>query len=339
MGKTLKKTSLTQSLNEKKCKILNPKNLNKCVQIASKSNYVLLGESTHGTREYYDLRLKMTKRLIHIHGFNTVFFETEWSIGYQLNLWIHNKIHRNLEDLLNELCNEYPKWMVNNEFIEKLLRFMKRWNKKQKRKVFFYGIDCQNVELAKENLCHDKTINCKIVQKIIENYPHMNKSNYWNKRDSFWFYVMELMKKQRQSKFVLWAHNSHIGDCKAGTNNQHKLNIGSLLNKAYKAFRIGFSTYEGSVFASDKWDKEGKQLKLKKASEKSFEHDFHFIAKRKKMKSFIYYCDPTIKSKKLFRYVGVVYDFKHEYQAHYSETNINKEYNVIIYIDKTNSIL
>ena len=123
MVKTIKKTSDTGAININNCKVLNLTNLNKCIKLASQSNYVLLGESTHGTKEYYDLRLKITKKLIGSYHFNTVFFETEWSIGYQLNLWIHSKIHKKLKDLLNELCNEYPKWMVNNEFIQKLLVF------------------------------------------------------------------------------------------------------------------------------------------------------------------------------------------------------------------------
>ena len=39
------------------------------------SNLVLLGESTHGTLEFYKIRSRITKRLILEKGFNIIFFE------------------------------------------------------------------------------------------------------------------------------------------------------------------------------------------------------------------------------------------------------------------------
>ena len=39
--------------------------------------------------------------------------------------------------------------------------------------------------------------------------------------------------------------------------------------------------------------------------------------------------------KHYFRYVGVVYDPIHEMEAHYQMTDINKEFNIVIYMDKT----
>ena len=55
-----------------------------------------------------------------------------------------------------------------------------------------------------------------------------------------------------------------------------------------------------------------------------------------KLKSFIYYCNPSFTDEKSFRYVGVVYDTDNEYESHYQKTNINREYDCIIYIDQTN---
>ena len=52
--------------------------------------------------------------------------------------------------------------------------------------------------------------------------------------------------------------------------------------------------------------------------------------------SIIYNCNPSLKIDKLFRYVGVVYDSKNELNAHYQLTNINKEFDIIIFIDNTN---
>ena len=39
---------------------------------------VLLGESTHGTEEFYRTRVAITKRLIEERGFTAVVFEGDW---------------------------------------------------------------------------------------------------------------------------------------------------------------------------------------------------------------------------------------------------------------------
>jgi len=320
--------------------LLNYKNIVELLQSIQNYNYILLGESTHGTEEFFLLRYVMTILLIKNFNFNTVLFEMEWSIGYQINLYIHSKINKDIKKFVNQLFIHYPKWMGNNEIIIKLILFLKQWNDthNENKKVYFYGIDCQNIEIANQNICYDKNINCKIVQKIIKNYHHMKNSNdYWNQRDKFWLTIINHIKKERNSKFILWAHNSHIGNCKANIDNDpNKINIGYLLNKSYQSFKIGFSTYEGTVKASKKWDGPGRKYSLKKAHKDSFEYSLHLLTKKLNKNSIIYICNPKLKIEKLFRYVGVIYNSENEMNAHYQLTNINKEYNIVIFINKTN---
>ena len=87
--------------------------------------------------------------------------------------------------------------MGNNEYIMHLILFMKKWNDTHSKKVYFYGIDCQDLELAKQNLCHDKTLHCAVIQQIIQNHSKMNKStSYWNQRDKFWQHVSKFVNKK-----------------------------------------------------------------------------------------------------------------------------------------------
>ena len=318
------------------CEKANFKNIYEILKKVRSYSYVLLGESTHGTDEYFALRLAITIFLIKDFGYNTILFETDWSLGYQLNLYIHSKINKNIKTFFNEVFQDYPKWMGNNEYMMNLILFMKRWNETHSKKVFFYGIDCQDIELAEQNLCHDKTLNCSIVQDIIKNYAHMKKStSYWNVRDTFWHHVIQKIQRHKQSKFALWAHNSHIGNVKANIHQPNKVNIGYLLDKSRKSFKIGFSTYQGTVKASKAWSKPGRKYALNKAHKDSFEYLFHELSKSMKVNRFIYHCDPSLSVHKLFRYVGVVYDSKNEMTAHYQMTNINREFNIVIFIDTT----
>ena len=315
----------------------NYNNLMKNIESFKNKQYVLLGESTHGTEEFYLLRLIITQILVEKYNYNTVLFETEWSIGYQLNLFIHSQIEGNIKTILNNVSQSYPKWMINNEYIMKLLLFLKQWNLTHKKKVYFYGVDCQDIDLAYQNVCDDKTMNCFIIKKLIMNYKKMNQSgNYWNDRDTFWKYIIDQIKNERDSKFILWAHNSHIGNCKADPKNDHKINIGYLLDRTYQSFKIGFSSYEGTVKASKKWNGPGRKYKLLKAHKDSYEYLFHKICEEQNTNSLIYISDSKLKMNKLFRYVGVVYDTKNEMSSHYSVTDINKEFNILIFVDVTN---
>ena len=51
---------------------------------------VLLGESTHGTEEYYRTRAEITKRLVDERGFNVVVFESDWPFMRQVNEYTHS---------------------------------------------------------------------------------------------------------------------------------------------------------------------------------------------------------------------------------------------------------
>ena len=44
---------------------------------------VLLGESTHGTEEFYRIREAVTKRLVEERGFTAVLFEADWPAEQQ----------------------------------------------------------------------------------------------------------------------------------------------------------------------------------------------------------------------------------------------------------------
>src|SRR3990167_3805703 len=58
------------------------------------------------------------------------------------------------------------------------------------------------------------------------------------------------------SKFVVWAHNSHLGDDQATEmKDRGELNLGQLMREHFKdrTFSIGFSTYCGTVTAAQDW--------------------------------------------------------------------------------------
>lgn len=50
--------------------------------------YVLLGESSHGTAEFYKIRAEISKRLIVEKGFTFIAVEGDWPACQQINRYI-----------------------------------------------------------------------------------------------------------------------------------------------------------------------------------------------------------------------------------------------------------
>src|SRR5216684_9384518 len=54
------------------------------------SRFVLIGEASHGTHEFYRLRAEITKRLIAEKGFNAVAVEADWPDAFRVNRFVRN---------------------------------------------------------------------------------------------------------------------------------------------------------------------------------------------------------------------------------------------------------
>src|ERR1700730_10181415 len=52
------------------------------------ARFVLLGEATHGTHEFYQQRAVITQRLISEKGFNAVAAEADWPDAYRVNRYV-----------------------------------------------------------------------------------------------------------------------------------------------------------------------------------------------------------------------------------------------------------
>src|ERR1700716_3378685 len=53
------------------------------------ARFVLLGEASHGTHEFYHERAQITQRLIKEKGFTAVSVEADWPAAYRVNRYVH----------------------------------------------------------------------------------------------------------------------------------------------------------------------------------------------------------------------------------------------------------
>ncbi|MCM4159790.1 erythromycin esterase family protein [Antarcticibacterium flavum] len=107
------------------------------------ASYVLLGEASHGTHEYYTWRAKITKRLILEKGFSFIAVEGDWPDCYRINKWLKDPNDTTaVKDVLSQF-NRWPTWMWANWEIAALAGWLKDHNSSlpEEKKIGFYGLD------------------------------------------------------------------------------------------------------------------------------------------------------------------------------------------------------
>lgn len=105
--------------------------------------FVLLGEATHGTHEFYEARTEITKRLITEKGFTAVTVEADWPDAYRVNRYVRglgNDVQPT--DALDDFTR-FPLWMWRNQEIVDLVHWLRRHNDNlaPDDRIGFYGLD------------------------------------------------------------------------------------------------------------------------------------------------------------------------------------------------------
>lgn len=133
----------------------NAKDLDPLLERIGDSRYVLLGEATHGTHEYYTWRAEISKRLITEKGFSFVAVEGDWPDCFKINRWVKGLLDSDtgIKDVLKEF-KRWPTWMWANWEIAAFARWMKKHNSNldQTEKVGFYGLDVYSLWESMETI-------------------------------------------------------------------------------------------------------------------------------------------------------------------------------------------
>ncbi len=108
------------------------------------AHYVLLGEASHGTHEYYTWRSAITKRLIQEKGFSFIAVEGDWPDCYCINRFIKGYDNSGTHSVgILKSFERWPTWMWSNWEIVALVDWLRGYNEDMPahKKAGFYGLD------------------------------------------------------------------------------------------------------------------------------------------------------------------------------------------------------
>jgi erythromycin esterase-like protein len=110
----------------------------------SDARIVLLGECTHGTREFYRARAAITRRLVERHGFRILAIEGDWPDTAELDRYLRS--HGRWGD--RAAFVNFPRWMWRNREFLLLLRDLRRWNEDRRPddRVAIRGLDIYSLK-------------------------------------------------------------------------------------------------------------------------------------------------------------------------------------------------
>lgn len=111
---------------------------------------VLIGEASHGTHEFYQVRAEITQRLIVEKGFTAVAVEADWPDAYRVNRFVRGESDDQDANAALSGFRRFPTWMWRNTEVREFVGWMRALNERlvEGTRVGFYGLDLYSLHTS-----------------------------------------------------------------------------------------------------------------------------------------------------------------------------------------------
>jgi len=110
---------------------------------AARASIVLIGEASHGTKDFYATRADLTRRLIAEHGFRAVTLEADWPDTFRAHRYVTGRSDD--RDAVTALADfrRFPAWMWRNETMRDFVDWLAEFNRSrpENNAVGLFGLD------------------------------------------------------------------------------------------------------------------------------------------------------------------------------------------------------
>lgn len=191
--------------------------------------------------------------------------------------------------------------------------------------------------------------NARLISNAERYYRSMfsGRASSWNLRDTHMADTIDelrahIRRQARSGKLAVWAHNSHLGDCRATEMSRRgELNVGQLMRERHggRVLSVGFTTHSGTVTAASDWDAPAERKTVRPALPDSYERLFHDLGAG----DFLLDCSApearmALAKPRLERAIGVIYRPETERQSHYFEACLPEQFDAVVHFDTTRAV-
>lgn len=193
------------------------------------------------------------------------------------------------------------------------------------------------------------TQNARVIRSAEQYYRsiYRGRAESWNLRDRHMYDTLQALLDHRgpDSKTVVWAHNSHVGDARVtGMGWGGRFNLGELCRIAHgrEAVLLGMGTDRGEVAAADNWDGQMRIKQVLPSRADSWEWQFRRAAVPASLTD---WRDPRRQALReklseplLGRNIGVIYRPETERQSHYSQAVLAEQFDGYLWFEQTHAV-
>ncbi|HEU4581400.1 MAG TPA: protein-L-isoaspartate(D-aspartate) O-methyltransferase [Polyangiaceae bacterium] len=118
----------------------SPAELDALLDRIGDARVVLLGESTHGSSEFYRMRARISRVLIERRGFDFIAIEGDWPDAARVDDYVQGEPARSRVEFTP--FARFPQWLWRNREMLELVDWLRDFNVRQaRRRVGFHGLD------------------------------------------------------------------------------------------------------------------------------------------------------------------------------------------------------
>ncbi|AVP57589.1 erythromycin esterase family protein [Pulveribacter suum] len=113
------------------------------LELIGDARFVLIGEASHGTHEFYLERARLTRRLITEHGCTAVVAEADWPDALRVDRYVRGRSDDVDAEAALAGFERFPTWMWRNTVMREFVEWLREHNRSApaSRQVGFFGMD------------------------------------------------------------------------------------------------------------------------------------------------------------------------------------------------------